>query len=168
MQIQMYEKHNPHGPMMEQLALEYLYQHLDQHLGRPAADAEICRGMNISLDEFHRILDQLKDLSLGSFENVANSENAGNDPQIRYIPDASRSDVSVVRCKSEFRKMLTHAIEKLPHLERMIASLYYDDELTLAEIERVLRISSADIAQLRTKTMLRLRSKLCSRETSEL
>jgi RNA polymerase sigma factor (sigma-70 family) len=54
--------------------------------------------------------------------------------------------------------LLANAIDELPQLERLIASLHYYDELTLGEIEKVLGISESAIAQFQTKTILRLRS----------
>jgi RNA polymerase sigma factor for flagellar operon FliA len=145
----------------ERLTLERLFRSLDQRLGRPAADIEICDEMKISLDEFHQMLDRIKGLNLGSFQKMA-SQNGGtnHEPQIRYIPDASETDSSFVFQKSEIRAILTKAIEALPTMERLITSLYYYDELTLKEIEAILGINEAGISQLHTKAMLRLRSRL--------
>ena len=69
-------------------------------------------------------------------------------------------DSSFVLRESKIREMLTKAIEALPKMEQLITSLHYCDELTLKEIEAILGVSEADIAELHTKAMLRLRSKL--------
>ena len=153
----------PHETPIEQstLILENLYKSLDQRLGRPAGDVEICGEMKISVDEFHQILDRLKGLNFGSFQKMAfQNGDTNNEPLIRYIPDMSKMDSSFVLRKSEIREMLTGSIEALPKMERLITSLYYYDELTLKEIEAVLGINEAGISQLHTKAMLRLRSKL--------
>jgi RNA polymerase sigma factor for flagellar operon FliA len=145
----------------ERLTLEHLYKSLDQRLGRPARDIEICDEMKITLDEFHQILDRIKGLNLGSFQKMASQNGDSNSESlIKYIPDASNMDSSFVLRESEIREMLTRAIEALPEMERLIASLHYYDELTLKEIEAVLGINETDISQLHTKAMLRLRSKL--------
>jgi RNA polymerase sigma factor for flagellar operon FliA len=148
----------------ERLALEHLYKSLDQSLGHPAGDMEICHEMKITLDEFHRMLDRMKGLNIGIFQKMApqddDSTDGTNEPRIRYIPDASKTDSSFIFRPSEIRETLTGAIEALPKMERLVISLYYYDELTLKEIEAVLRINSVCISQLHTRAMLRLRSKL--------
>jgi RNA polymerase sigma factor for flagellar operon FliA len=159
MQAQRFETHR--GQNAERTALEHLYRSLDQSLGHPAEDMEICDEMRITLDEFHQILDRMEGLNLGRFQKMASSNlDADNESFIRYIPDASVADSSLVLRESEMREMLTRAIEALPKMERLITSLCYYDELTLREIEAVLGIDRACISQLHTKAMLRLRGKL--------
>jgi len=48
----------------------------------------------------------------------------------------------------------------LPDRERQIIALYYDDELTLAEIGKVFDIGASRVSQLRTQAIARLRSLL--------
>jgi RNA polymerase sigma factor for flagellar operon FliA len=149
---------------LEQLTLGRLYKSLDQKLGHPPGDMEICDEMKISLDEFHQMLDRMKGLSIGIFQKMEpendDTANENNEPRIRYIADPSREDSSLVFRPSEIREMLTRAIEALPEMERLIVSLYYYDELTLKEIEAVLGVNAACISQLHTRAVLRLRGKL--------
>jgi RNA polymerase sigma factor FliA len=162
MQGQMHEAHFEQNA--EELILENLYRSLDQRLGHPAADIEICDEMKITLDEFHQMLDRNNGLNLGSFQKIASRNgDANTEPLIHYIPDISKTDSSFVLQKSEIQKMLTSAIEALPRMEQLIVSLYYYDELTLKEIEAVLGVSESGILQLHAKAMLRLRSKLKNR-----
>jgi RNA polymerase sigma factor for flagellar operon FliA len=167
MQVQMCETHvcETHiDEESERLALERSYRSLDQKLGRPAGDTEICDEMKISLDEFHQMLDRMKGLNIGVFQKMAPDDDdpadENNEPRIRYIPDASGTDSSLIFRPSEIRETLTRAIEALPEIERLIVSLYYYDELALKEIEAVLGINAACISQLHTRAVLRLRSKL--------
>jgi RNA polymerase sigma factor FliA len=48
----------------------------------------------------------------------------------------------------------------LPERDRLVISLYYDDELTMREIGEVLNISEARVSQISTQAVLRLRSRL--------
>jgi RNA polymerase sigma factor FliA len=145
----------------ERLALEHLYKSLDQSLGRPACDVDICSEMRITLNEFYQMLDRMKALNIGRFHKMASEINDRIDePLITYIPDESKIDSSFVFRPSQIREALTKAIDTLPKMERLVISLYYYDELTLKEIQAVLRIDSTDISRLRTRAMLRLRSRL--------
>ena len=55
---------------------------------------------------------------------------------------------------------LVAALKELPERERQILSLYYEQELTLAEIGRVIGVGESRVSQLRTQAVVRLRSLL--------
>jgi RNA polymerase sigma factor for flagellar operon FliA len=52
------------------------------------------------------------------------------------------------------------ALGQLPERERQILSLYYEDELTLAEIGEVFDVGASRVSQLRALAIARLRSLL--------
>jgi len=141
--------------------LEKIYKELEQRLGRPASDKEVCDEMGITLDEFYELVDQIKGLNLGSFHEMASQEDDRNsEPLVKYIPDAPQMDPFFVFHKSEIRNLLGGAIDALPKKERLVVSLYYYDELTMKEIGKVLGVNESRVSQLHTKAMLRLRTKL--------
>jgi RNA polymerase sigma factor for flagellar operon FliA len=141
--------------------LERVYKELEQRLGRPAADKEVCDELGITLEEFFQLVDQIKGLNLGSFHEMASQEDDRNsEPLIRYIPDAPQMDPFFVFHKSEIRSLLAGAIDALPKKERLVVSLYYYDELTMKETGKVLGVNESRVSQLHTKAMLRLRTKL--------
>ena len=141
--------------------LEKVCHDLEQRLGRPATDKEICDGMEISLEEFYELVDQLKGLNLGSFQELAgHDDDKSGDPLVTYVPDAPQMDPFFMFHKSEVKGILASAIDLLPKKERLVISLYYFDELTMKEIGKVLGVNESRVSQLHTKAMLRLRSKL--------
>lgn len=141
--------------------LERVYKELEQRLGRPAADKEVCDELGITLEEFFGLVDQIKGLNLGSFHEMASQEDDRNsEPLIKYIPDAPQMDPFFVFHKSEIRNLLAGAIDTLPKKERLVVFLYYYDELTMKEIGRILGVNESRVSQLHTKAMLRLRNKL--------
>jgi RNA polymerase sigma factor for flagellar operon FliA len=141
--------------------LEKVYRELEQRLGRPATDKEVCESMGISLDEFYELVDQIKGLNLGSFQEISTQDDDKNgEPLVRYVPDAPQMDPFFVFHKSEVQTILAGAIDTLPKKERLVVSLYYFDELTMKEIGKVLGVNESRVSQLHTKAMLRLRTKL--------
>jgi RNA polymerase sigma factor for flagellar operon FliA len=62
----------------------------------------------------------------------------------------------------ELRQRLAAAIGQIPERERQVLSLYYEEELTLAEIGEVLNVSESRVSQLRTQAIARLRAALAS------
>ncbi len=145
----------------ERLVLERMYESLDRRFQRPAEDAEICSEMKITLDEFYRMLDRIKGVELGSFQETRSGRDG--QAQIRYISDASQQNSGLLFRKSELKEILTGAIEALPEKERLFTSLFFYEGLTLQEIEAVLGIGETSLRQLQTKATLRLRSRLRGR-----
>lgn len=141
--------------------LERVHRDLEQRLGRPATDKEVCEEMEITLDEFYELVDQIKGLNLGSFQELSGQDDEKNgEPLVKYVPDASSLDPFFVFHKSEIQGILSTAIDTLPKKERLVVSLYYFDELTMKEIGKVLGVNESRVSQLHTKAMLRLRTKL--------
>ena len=141
--------------------LEKVYRELEQRLGRPVADKEVCDEMGITLEEFYDLVDQIKGLNLGSFHELSNQEDEnGGEPLVKYVPDAPDMDPFFVFHKTEIQGILATAIDTLPKKERLVVSLYYFDEMTMKEIGKVLGVNESRVSQLHTKAMLRLRTKL--------
>ena len=58
------------------------------------------------------------------------------------------------------KKALALAIKGLPTRNQQVLALYYDEELNLKEIGKVLDLSESRISQLLSESMARLRSAL--------
>jgi RNA polymerase sigma factor for flagellar operon FliA len=140
--------------------LDRVHRSLEQRFGRPATDKEVCEEMEISLDEFYELVDQIKGLNLGSFQELTSQDDDNSEPLVKYIPDAPQINPFFIFHKSEIQGILSTAIDTLPKKERLVVSLYYFDELTMKEIGKVLGVNESRVSQLHTKAMLRLRTKL--------
>jgi RNA polymerase sigma factor for flagellar operon FliA len=51
-------------------------------------------------------------------------------------------------------------VSRLPERERLVLSLYYDDELNLKEIGQVLEVSESRVSQILSQATKRLRARL--------
>ena len=58
--------------------------------------------------------------------------------------------------QQNFQQALAQAIAALPERERLVVSLYYDEELNLREIGEVLEVSESRVSQICSQAMLRL------------
>jgi RNA polymerase sigma factor for flagellar operon FliA len=59
-----------------------------------------------------------------------------------------------------FRAALAKAIQELPDRERLVMSLYYDDELNSKEIGAVLKVTESRVCQLHGQALVRLKARL--------
>ncbi len=59
-----------------------------------------------------------------------------------------------------FRGALAGAISVLPEREKLVLSLYYDDDMNLREIGEVLEVSESRVCQIHGQALVRLRARL--------
>jgi RNA polymerase sigma factor FliA len=149
---------------------------LEQKLGRPPAEREIAEEMQLSLEEYQQLLQEAHGTQLVHYEDFEGDggENAFLD--VHAIHDQSKqNDPLEMLLESGFRHQLIEAIETLPERERLLLSLYYEEELNLREIGAVLDVSQSRVCQLHSQAVSRLRARLkdmlpqrdqCAHETS--
>jgi RNA polymerase sigma factor for flagellar operon FliA len=75
------------------------------------------------------------------------------------IPDSGASPGALLEM-SELRGQLADAIERMPEREKVVLTLYYFENLTLAQIGEVLGVTESRVSQIHTKSVLQLRSRL--------
>ena len=68
---------------------------------------------------------------------------------------------------SGFRAALAHAIDGLPEREKLVMSLYYQDELNLKEIGLVLGVTESRVSQLHGQALSRLKARLADWRASD-
>lgn len=128
---------------------------LENKTGREAKDAEVAEHLGISLDEYNHILQDSSSCHIFSVEELAQ---AGD----QYLDEATSLDEEPIDrlSRESFEQALANAIANLPERERLIISLYYDEELNLREIGEILNISESRVSQISSQAVLRLRSRL--------
>jgi RNA polymerase sigma factor FliA len=128
---------------------------IEAEVGREARDTEIATRMGVSLNEYHRIVQDAASCRLASLDD------AGPDEESPLQRAADEGPDPFTRIADEgFRQALANAIDELPERERMVMSLYYDDELNLKEIGAVLKVTESRVCQLHGQALIRLKAKL--------
>ena len=64
--------------------------------------------------------------------------------------------------ESDLRGRVIAAIEALPEREKLVLTLYYQEELNLKEIGAVLEVGESRVSQLHSQAIKRLRTRLLS------
>ncbi|MGB0678659.1 MAG: FliA/WhiG family RNA polymerase sigma factor [Polyangiales bacterium] len=130
--------------------LSRVIRDLERSLDRSPEPEEIAKAMGISLDDYYQMAEEVARVPLmgrlGDVE-VDDVEGKIDDPADLYS-------------KREMRAALAQAITKLPkHLQQVLA-LYYQEELTQAEVGKVLGVSDSRVCQLLGEASARLRATL--------
>jgi RNA polymerase sigma factor FliA len=129
-----------------------------QRLAREPAEEEIAAELGIVPEEYQRWLTEIQAIDLQAMEYVG-SDGRRSD-LLRVVPDPEQNWPSHVVERSELERILALAIERMPKMERTVLNLYYFEELSLAEISKVVKLHLSRVAQLRVQGVLRLRSHL--------
>jgi RNA polymerase sigma factor for flagellar operon FliA len=133
---------------------------LEHRLGRNPTSEEVAGALNIGLNEYHELLD---DIHVFTFISIDDSwEDAdGNSLCLADVlseGDARNPQQQVI--KMQLAEALGLAIETLPEKERLAVTLYYNEDLNLKEIGEALGLTESRISQLLSQAMVRLRGKL--------
>ena len=130
---------------------------VESETGRDARDSDIADKLNVSLQDYHQMLNEVNAGKLVGIEDLGVSEdvitaptNQGNDLPLEDLMQGA------------FQKALAQAITTLPEREAIVLSLYYDEELNLREIGEVLDVSESRVSQIHSQAMLKLKAKMQS------
>jgi RNA polymerase sigma factor for flagellar operon FliA len=133
------------------------------HINREPTDLEIASALSVTEKDYRRMLDQIRAVDLAAIRQLESGPDEQSLLDVAFDPE----DGPHVRLeRAEMREHLARAILQIPPRERQILSLYYEHELTLAEIGEVIGVGESRVSQLRTQAIARLRSRL--RETLQL
>lgn len=136
--------------------IELTIASLEQELKRAPNEDEIAAAMGVELEEYHEWLVEIRGLNIGSLEGHPGEEE-GRD-LLRFVADKEDDWPSRVLERNELRKILAQAISRMPYIERTVIGLYYQEELTLREISRVVNLHESRVSQLKTQAIMRLRT----------
>lgn len=143
--------------------LESALQVLGHRLGRAPMENEIAREMGLSLSDYQNLLQEIQGCQLVYFEDFAQDDANGSflDAHTRTArQERADADPLAQLLESDFRRELVQAIAALPERDRLVLSLYYQEELNLREIGAILEVSQSRVSQLHSQAISRLRAHL--------
>ncbi|WP_414673257.1 MULTISPECIES: RNA polymerase sigma factor FliA [unclassified Methylophaga] len=133
---------------------EVMHQ-LEQQLGRAPLEQEVADALQMTLEQYHQQLQDASGHQVFSLDDM--TDNQLTDGESFGSDDIGPAEITE---NNNFEQALTEAIGALPERERLLMSLYYNEELNLKEIGEVLGVSESRVSQIHTQTVVRLRSKL--------
>jgi RNA polymerase sigma factor for flagellar operon FliA len=136
--------------------IETAYAKLEQLHEGDVHDEDIASELGMSLEEFHQARAQAS-ISLVSFEDLGYVSQDEQRDVANYLLVADQEDALTMTGLRQLRNAIEKAIGILNEKEKLVISLYYDDELTMKEIGRVLEITESRVSQIHSKAIARLR-----------
>ena len=128
---------------------------IENQTGAAAKDADVAEHLGITLEEYNHILQDSSSCRVFSIEELAQT----GDNYLEESSGVAEAPLENV-AREGFQKALSQAIASLPERERLIISLYYDEELNLREIGKILNLTESRVSQISSQAVIRLRSRL--------
>jgi RNA polymerase sigma factor for flagellar operon FliA len=129
---------------------------LRHELRREPKAPEVAAAMDLSAEKYARVLEQLRGLEIGAVRQLDTAAGDGT-PLLELCIDPGEGPESGL-ARRELRGLLAQAVLDLPERERHVLALYYEEELTMAEVGEALGVSESRVSQLRSLALARLRS----------
>ena len=139
--------------------VERALERLGAKLQRTPTDRELAAELKIGLAELRELYGQLQLTSVVALDELI-APNKGGASLAESLPDDGAEDPVASLVDQDSRRQLADAIAQLAERDRVVVTLYYFENLTLAEIGKVLGVTESRVCQLHTRAVLRLRTKL--------
>jgi RNA polymerase sigma factor for flagellar operon FliA len=139
--------------------VERALERLGARLQRQPSDRELAAELDLTLDDLHDLYAQLQLTSVVALDELV-AAGRGTASLAETLPDEGAEDPVATLVDLDNRRQLAGAIEQLAERDRIVVTLYYFENLTLAEIGKVLGVTESRVCQLHTRAVLRLRAKL--------
>ncbi|CDH02276.1 RNA polymerase sigma factor FliA [Xenorhabdus bovienii] len=130
---------------------------LEQELGRPASEQEVAKELKINLIEYRQILLDTNNSQLFSYDEWHEIHGESCEPMIEEEHETNPLQQLL---EGDLRQRVIDVIESLPEREKMVLTLYYQEELNLKEIGAVLNVGESRVSQLHSQAIKRLRARL--------
>lgn len=128
--------------------------------GRDARDVEIAESLDMSLDEYYKIL---HDNSYHKVLSVDDTSMSTGETMLESMSDDTPGILEGMQI-DDMQRLLSEAIASLPERERLVMALYYDEELNLREIGAVMGVSESRVSQIHSQAVIRLQARMSNRQ----
>lgn len=128
---------------------------LEHQLGREARDTEVAQALELTVQEYHNVLMDAACVKVSAYQ-----DGGLTDDNMREGLFSRLGAPHEVLANVGFKRALAAQIADLPERERLVISMYYQDELNLKEIGSVLGVSESRVCQIHSSAILRLRARM--------
>lgn len=133
---------------------------LESELGRAPTEEEVSEKLNITVDEYYDLINQVKPVSVLSVDDHQGFSNSDKKSIMNLLEGCKIHNPHVQLNIKSVKEVVAKSIEDLPERQRLVLSLYYYEDLNLKEIGKILRVTESRVSQLHAQAISRLRSKL--------
>lgn len=148
----------PRSARKSQREIESAIHRLEGRLKRAPVEAEIAAELGVGVAEYHDLLNGARGSQLVHLDDLGSGAD-DEDYLERHLVADGQEPAAILRDK-RFREALVDAIDELPEREKLLMSLYHEQDMNLREIGAVMGVTESRVCQLHSQAIARLRSKL--------
>jgi RNA polymerase sigma factor FliA len=145
----------PRGLRREMRRVEAAIQKLEHQHGRHPNETELAETLDMPLTEYQKLLQDARGHQLIYLEDMSGE---GDEDFLERHQTGVVSDPLALLEDANMRSSLVQAIDNLPEREKLMMSLYYEEDLNLREIGEVMGVTESRVCQLHSQAVLRLRA----------
>ncbi len=147
--------------------MEIALSGLEQRLGRPAREHEVAHELGIPVERYRHTLTEMNTTILSLDAPLGSLIQDDEVTSLSELLEDQSSPGPVEQVEQrEVIQVLISAIERLPQREQLLLTLYYEEELTMKEISKILGVSESRICQLHIQALMRLRVSFYAYQTN--
>ena len=128
---------------------------VENRLGRDAKDSEVAEELEINLSDYHEMLSDSSSAHLYGFDDLGVTDDVLKDESL-----GASTEPHMNALHSDRTTQLSQIVNGLPKNERLVLSLYYEQDLNLKEIGDVLGVSESRVSQIHSQATHRIKSRL--------
>lgn len=131
---------------------------LEQRLGRPAAEEEICGELGLSPADYEKWLEESRPVTFVALDYQTDGEESEGSSLHEFLADDNDVTGRENLEQAELLQLLAQRMADLPDIPRKILAMYYFENMRLAEIAAVFGLTESRICQIHSQTILGLRA----------
>lgn len=140
--------------------IQAVMQRIQQAKGRVPTDEEMARALQVSVDEYHEWLEEVRPATFVCLDAGPSAE--GDEPVSQYesLPDQRQEDPTDGAFRHELARLIAQRIRELPEMQRKVLALYYFEDLRLREIAELFGLTESRICQIHAQAIANIKAYL--------
>ncbi len=138
--------------------IESAIAELEHTLQRAPNEQELAEALEMEVEDLQSALAEIGRSGISALDEFVGSDSQTSVGEMLADPGGVSPEAAFQA--EETRSGMVDAINRLPHRERLVVTLYYYEGMTLAEIGEVLGVTESRVCQIHAKTMMSLRNRI--------
>lgn len=139
---------------------------LEQELRRAPTDEETRIRLGLTPKEYEHWLVEVRPISFVAIDETTSGEEGAGVSAHETIADEQAVPVQNILEDEELSKLVAQKISELPDMQKRVLAMYYHENLRLAEIAAVFKLTESRICQIHSRAILTLRAQITAARNS--
>lgn len=140
--------------------VQEVIKQLEQKMRRVPTDVEVAGVLEISLDEYHQLLEEIRPATFVCLDAALSDESDNSPSQYEAFADAKQENPLDGVARNEMAEIIANHLQQLPQMQRQVLALYYFEDMRLREIAEIFSLTESRICQIHSQAILSLRGHL--------